>query len=156
MANIAQMVNVLQAMVLTDKQKMLLTPTYHVFRMYRVHQGAALIPVGLTAPPYQLDGQSVPSLSASASRDAAGNVHLSIVNLDPNRPAELTASLTGKTIRTVTGEVLTASAMNAMNTFEKSDSVKPAVFNGYKLQGSQLTLSIPATSVVVLEMRPVE
>ncbi len=156
MANIAQMVNVLQAMVLTDKEKMLVTPTYHVFRMYRVHQGATMIPIDLTAQPYQLEGQSVPSISASASRDSAGNLHLSIVNLDPNRPAELSASVPGKTIRTITGEVLTAPAMNAMNTFEKPESVKPATFNGYKLQGSQLTLNIPAKSVVVLEMRPVQ
>lgn len=156
MANIAQMVNVLQAMVLTDKEKMLVTPTYHVFRMYRVHQGATMVPLDLTASSYQLDGQSVPSISASASRDTAGNLHLSIVNLDPNRPAELSASVSGKAIRAITGEVLTAPAMNAMNTFEKPESVKPATFNGYKLQGSQLTLNLPAKSVVVLEMRPVQ
>jgi alpha-L-arabinofuranosidase len=153
MANIAQMVNVLQAVVLTDKEKMLLTPTYHIFRMYRVHQGATLIPVDLNAPEYKLDQASVPSLHASASRDGEGRLHVSIVNLDPNRAAEIATTLTGATIKSVTGEILTAPVMNAMNTFDRRDTVKPAPFSGYKLQGSQLSLSIPAKSVVVLELK---
>jgi alpha-L-arabinofuranosidase len=153
MANIAQMVNVLQAMVLTDKEKMVLTPTYHVFRMYRVHQGATLIPVELSAPEYTMDGKSVPSLSASASRDGEGKLHLSLVNLDPNRPAEVTATVAGSTVRSIAGEVLTAPAMNAMNTFDRPDAVKPTRFNGYKIQASQVNLSIPPKSVVVLEIK---
>jgi alpha-N-arabinofuranosidase len=153
MANIAQMVNVLQAMVLTDKEKMVLTPTYHVFRMYKVHQGATLIPLDLNAPEYKLDQASVPSLHASASRDGEGRLHLSIVNLDPNRAADITTTLTGATIKTVAGEVLTAPAINAMNTFDQREAVKPSRFSGYKLQGSQLSLSIPAKSVVVLELK---
>jgi len=153
MANIAQMVNVLQAVVLTDKEKMVLTPTYYVFRMYKVHQGATSIPVDLNAPEYKVDQASVPSLHASASRDGEGRLHVSIVNLDPNRPAEITTMLAGATIKSVTGEILTAPAINAMNTFDSRDAVKPAPFNGYKLQGSQLSLSIPAKSVVVLEIK---
>jgi alpha-L-arabinofuranosidase len=153
MANIAQMVNVLQAMILTDKEKMVLTPTYYVFKMYKVHQGATLIPIDLTAPQYKVDQASVPSLSASASRDKDGSLHLSIVNLDPNRSAEISTTVSGSTIKSVTGEVLTASTMNAMNTFENPNAIKPTSFSGYKLQGSQLTLSIPAKSVVVLELR---
>ncbi len=153
MTNIAQMVNVLQAMVLTDKERMVLTPTYHVFRMYRVHQGATLIPVELDAPEYTLEKASVPSLSASASRDGEGRLHLSVVNLDPNRAAEVTTTVTGSAVKSVTGEVLTAAAMNAMNTFDHADAIKPAQFGGHKLQGSQLTLSIPPKSVVVLELK---
>jgi alpha-N-arabinofuranosidase len=153
MANIAQMVNVLQAMILTDKEKMVLTPTYYVFRMYKVHQGATLVPVELSAPHFAMDKASIPSLSASASRDAGGRIHLSIVNLDPNRRAEIATTLSGATIKTASGEVLTAAAMNAMNTFENPNQLKPSAFSGYKLQGSQLTLSIPPKSVVVLELR---
>ena len=153
MANIAQMVNVLQAMVLTDKEKMVLTPTYHVYRMYRVHQGATMIPVDLSAPDYKLEDKSLPSLSVSASRDAQGRLHLSIVNLDPTRKAEIVTDLWNGTFSTVKGEVLTAPAMNAMNTFESPNSVRPAPFNSYKLQGSQMTLDIPAKSVVVLELK---
>jgi alpha-N-arabinofuranosidase len=153
MANIAQMVNVLQAMVLTDKERMVLTPTYHVFRMYRVHQDATLIPTELSAPEYKSEQGSVPSLSASASRDKEGRLHLSIVNLDPNRPALVVARIAGAAVKSVTGEVLTAPAMNAMNTFDNANAVKPAQFDGYKLQDSQLTLTIPPKSVVVLELR---
>ena len=153
MANIAQMVNVLQAMILTDKDKMALTPTYYVFRMYRVHQGATMIPVDLSAPEYKLGDVAIPSLSASASRDADGRVHVSVVNLDPNRAAEINTSIWGGAIKNVSGEVLTAPEMNAMNTFDRPNDVKPAAFNGYKLQGSQLTLNIPAKSVVVLELK---
>jgi alpha-N-arabinofuranosidase len=140
-------------MVLTDGERMILTPTYHVFRMYRVHQGATLIPVELDAPEYKLADSSVPSLSASASRDKEGRLHLSLVNLDPNRPAEVAASVEGPTITSVAGEVLTAPAMNTMNTFDSPNVVRPARFGGYKLQGSRLTLSISPKSVVVLELR---
>jgi alpha-N-arabinofuranosidase len=153
MANIAQMVNVLQAMILTDKEKMVLTPTYHVFRMYNVHQGATLIPVELSAPEYKSGQASVPSLSVSASRDGEGRLHLSLVNLDPVRAAEVTTTVAGAAPKSVSGEVLTAAAMNALNTFDSPNAVKPARFDGYKLQGSQLTLSIPPKSVVVLELK---
>lgn len=100
-----------------------------------------------------MDQASVPSLQASASRDAEGRLHLSIVNLDPVRAAEVNTTLAGVTMKNVTGEILTAPAVNAMNTFDQRDAVKPAPFTGYKLQGSQLSLSIPAKAIVVLEFR---
>lgn len=153
MANIAQMVNVLQAMILTDGERMVLTPTYHVFRMYRVHQGATLIPVELAAPEYRLGQASVPALSASASRDAEGRLHLSLVNLDPNRAAEVAVSVAGAAVKTVAVEALTAPAMNAMNTFERPDAVRPARFDRYNLQGPQLGITVPPKSIVVLELR---
>jgi alpha-N-arabinofuranosidase len=152
MANIAQMVNVLQAMVLTDKEKMVLTPTYYVFKMYRPHQGATLIPSEITAPEYTLDGASVPSLSASASRDKDGKLHLSIVNLDPNRAAEITMKIIGSAAGKITGEVLTASTMNAMNTFDNPAAMKPAPFTAFRIQGAQADLRIPPKSVVMLEL----
>ena len=153
MANIAQMVNVLQAMLLTEKEKLVLTPTYHVFRMYRVHQGATMIPLDVSAPEYKLGDKSVPSLSASASRDSEGRLHLSVVNLDPNRAVELAATISGGSISSVTGEVLTAAAMNAMNTFANPNTVKPAPFTSYKLDGAKINLRIPAKSVIVVELR---
>jgi len=153
MANIAQVVNVLQAMILTDKERMVLTPTYHVFRMYRVHQGATRIPVELTASRYTLGDSSIPSVSASASRDSAGRVHVSIVNLDPNRPVELATTIAGGQFGNVSGEVLTAAAMNAMNTFDSPAAVKPAPFSAFKVAGSDLTVTVPAKSVVVLELK---
>ncbi len=153
MANIAQMVNVLQAMVLTDREKMLLTPTYHIFRMYKAHQGATLIPLDLTAPEYALDNASVPSLSASASRNSNGILHLSIVNLNPNRAAEIAMKVAGSAAKNVSGEMLTAATMNAMNTFDSPNAIQPAPFSGYKIRNDQVIVSIPPKSVVVLEMR---
>jgi alpha-N-arabinofuranosidase len=153
MANIAQMVNVLQAMILTDKDRIVLTPTYYVFRMYKVHQGATRIPIELSAPKYTLGETAIPALSASASRDSAGRLHLSVVNLDPNRSANITASLTGAQLGSVAGEILTAPAMNAMNTFDNPHTVQPAPFSGFRMAGSQLTLDVPAKSVVALELK---
>ena len=151
MANIAQMVNVLQSMILTDKEKMVLTPTYYVFRMYRVHQGATLIPVEVNTPEYKVGDAAVPALNVSASRDGEGHLHLSIVNLDPTRTGEITVF--GGTFKNVSGEVLTANAVNAINTFDQPNTVKPAPFTTYKLQGPQLILTIPAKSVVMLELK---
>jgi alpha-N-arabinofuranosidase len=153
MANIAQTINVLQAMILTDKEKMVLTPTYHVFEMYKVHQGATLIPVELNAPQYAMGPASVPSLHASASRDASGRLHLSIVNLDPNRPAQLLTKVAGAAISKISGRVLTAPAINTINTFDKPNAVKPAAFTAFRIDGQQVTLTLPAKSVVVLEIQ---
>jgi alpha-N-arabinofuranosidase len=153
MANIAQVVNVLQAMILTDGEKMLLTPTYHVFEMYKVHQDATLIPLELTAPEYRSGESSVPSLQASASRDKSGAIHISIVNLDPNRAAQVAMKVNGATLKNITGRVLTAQSMNAVNTFESPEAVRPAKFDGFKSEGGAITLSLPSKSVVVLELR---
>jgi alpha-N-arabinofuranosidase len=147
MANIAQTINVLQAMILTDKERMLVTPSYHAFEMYKVHQGATSIPVELDVPEYRLDGAAVPALHASASRDAAGRVNVSLVNLDPNRPALVRArGLSGK----LGGRVLTADAMHAHNTFEQPNAVKPAAFADFTPQGDKTKLILPAKSVTVL------
>jgi alpha-N-arabinofuranosidase len=150
MANIAQMVNVLQAVILTDQEKMLLTPTYHVFEMYQVHQGATLIPVDVEAPEYRLGDASVPMLDASASRDAAGRMHVSVVNLDPVRPATVVVrGLSGP----ATGRVLTADSMNAHNTFQDGDAVRPEPFGDFASHGDATSCYLPAKSVVVIEAR---
>ncbi len=153
MANIAQVVNVLQAVILTQGDKMVLTPTYHVFEMYKVHQGAASIPVELTAPEYRLGTTAIPSVHASASKDASGRYHLSIVNLDPNRAASVGVKMAGAAPARATGRVLTAVAMNAINAFDKPAAVAPAPFTAFQLQGGQMTLTLPAKSVVVIEMQ---
>ncbi|HVD92398.1 MAG TPA: alpha-N-arabinofuranosidase [Vicinamibacterales bacterium] len=154
MANIAQMVNVLQAMILTEKDKMLLTPTYHVFEMYKVHQDATSIPIELSSPPYRLGDATVPALHASASRDKAGRIHVSIVNLDPNRAAQVSMKIAGAASGRVTGRVLTAPTINAVNTFETPDAVRPVPFTDAAVQGDRITLTLPSKSVVVLEIQP--
>ncbi len=153
MANIAQTINVLQAMILTDKERMILTPTYHVFEMYKVHQGATLIPVELTTPEYRLGEAAVPSLHASASRNASGTIHLSIANLEPNRSARVSARIAGAKATSLAGRILTAQAVNAINTFEKPETVKPSRFEGARIDGDLISVSLPAKSVVVLAMR---
>jgi alpha-N-arabinofuranosidase len=153
MANIAQMVNVLQAMILTDKEKMVLTPTYHVYDMYKVFQGATEIPLEVEAATYSYAGVSVPAVSATAGRDAAGTTHLGLVNLDPDHPTAISVKLEGLKARMVTGQVLTAPQMDARNRFDAPNLVKPAPFNGARLAGDTLSVTLPAKSVTVLDLR---
>lgn len=152
MANIAQMVNVLQAMILTDQKRMLVTPTYHVFEMFKVHQGATSLPLTLATPDYALGDARVPAVSASASRDAAGRIHLSLTNANPHAAITVTTALAGAAARHVTGRILTAAAVTAHNTFAAPDVVKPASFEGAKFADGQLTLTLPAKSVIVLTL----
>jgi alpha-N-arabinofuranosidase len=153
MANIAQTVNVLQAVILTEGDKMVLTPTYHVFEMYKVHQDATLLPTDLHCAPYEHGGESIPAISASASRDASGRVHLSLCNLNPGRAMSIPCELQGMKLTRVTGRVLTAEAINAHNTFDHRELVKPVAFEGMTLAGNTLQVDMPAKSVVVLEMQ---
>src|SRR5581483_7957272 len=95
MANLAQTINVLQALILTDKEKMVLTPTYHVFDLYKVHQDAKYLPVKLSSPDYEVDGKKIPAMSVTASQDAAGKIHVSLVNLDPHNSITFSSSLNG-------------------------------------------------------------
>lgn len=153
MANIAQIINVLQAMILTDKEKLIVTPTYHVFEMFTVHHDATALRLDLVTPDYALGGKAIPAASASASRDAAGVVHVSLVNTDPHRALDVSLRITGMTASGVSGRVLTAEAMNARNTFDAPQAIKPAAFVGAKVSGDALTVSLPAKSVVVLELK---
>jgi alpha-N-arabinofuranosidase len=152
MANIAQTINVLQAMILTEGDQMVLTPTYHVFEMYKVHQDATLLPVDLNCASYEHGDESIPAINASASRDDSGEVHLSLCNLDPGRAANVSCELRGMSATGVTGRVLTAEAINAHNTFDRPDAVAPVAFDGATLSGNTLSLELPAKSVVVLEI----
>jgi alpha-N-arabinofuranosidase len=152
MANIAQTVNVLQAMVLTKGEKMVLTPTYHVFEMYKDHQDATLLPLDLQCDTYEFGEESIPALSASASRDQGGRIHLSLCNLDPNREAEVSCVLRGADVSAVTGRVLTAEAITAHNTFDQPEAVRPGPFEGAGLEGETLSVQLPSKSVVVLEL----
>lgn len=152
MANIAQMVNVLQAMILTDKEKMILTPTYHIFEMFKVHQGATALPLTLATPDYVVGDVRIPAVSASASRDAAGRIHVSLTNANPHTAITVTAALEGVTAKGVSGRILTAPAVNSHNTFAAPHTVEPARFDGAKLADGKLTVTLPAKSVVVLAL----
>ena len=154
MANIAQVVNVLQSMVLTKGDKMVLTPTYHVFKMYNVHQNATLLPSNLICEPYKLGDDQIPSLSSSVSSDKSGKIHITLSNLNPSKEIKLEINLVGKGfVKINSGTILTASAFNSVNTFEKPETVIPTAFkNAKKLTDNKLEVNIPGKSVVVLEL----
>ncbi|HTI89880.1 MAG TPA: alpha-L-arabinofuranosidase C-terminal domain-containing protein [Puia sp.] len=153
MAALAQTVNVLQALILTDKDKMLLTPTYHVFDLYKVHQDARLLPMKITTPNYSYGGSGIPAVNASASRDSSGAVHISLVNLDPQKKITIRTSLPGISFSSIKGQVLTSSRFNDFNSFEQPDRVHPVAFNGAKKAGADVVVEMPAMSVVVLELK---
>jgi alpha-N-arabinofuranosidase len=146
------MVNVLQSVILTKDEKMVLTPTYHVFRMFRVHQGANLLNIDLRCEDYANGDKKIPAISASASVDKDGKVHISLANLNPNKVISVTCPLIGETFGKVTGEVLTAGEMNSFNSFENPENVKPSAFNGFTFKDGILTVAMPSKSVVVLEL----
>lgn len=152
MSNIAQTINVLQALIFTEDEKMVLTPTYHVFEMYKVHHDATLLPSNLKCGDYVLGDKKLPALNASASIDKDGKIHISVCNLDPNKSAKLDCELRGTSVKKASGRLLTAPAMNSHNSFEKPDVVKPTSFKDVKLSGNTLMLTLPAKSIVVLEV----
>jgi alpha-N-arabinofuranosidase len=152
MANIAQMINVLQAMILTDNEKMTVTPTYWVFEMDTVHHDATLLPSELQCVDYAFGDKTIPAVSASASRDQAGKIHVTLCNLNPNQSVEVPCELQGAKAGEISGRVLTAPEMNAHNTFDQPDNVKPTEFNAFKLTDNGFVTTLPAKSVVVLEV----
>jgi alpha-N-arabinofuranosidase len=154
MTNIAQTVNVLQTMILTDKEKMILTPTYHVFEMFKVHQGAKVLPIELESPTYEVQGKSLPQISASASVDEQNRVHVSLSNVHHEQAATLKCLLKGIKPSKLTGRILTTPAINTFNSFEAPHRVTPAVFDGASVSGDAMNVELPARSVVLLEMLP--
>lgn len=153
MANIAQMVNVLQAMILTKGEKMILTPTYHVFEMYKVHHGAALLENDMVCNVYEENNKKLPMLNVSASKDQDGVIHVTLCNLDPKVPSELECTLEGARVKNVSGRVLTAKVMDAHNTFEKPNTITPAILENIGLKDNQIYITLPSKSVVLLEIR---
>jgi len=154
MANIAQLVNVLQALFLTKGDKMILTPTYHVFDMYKIHQDATSLLNELSCEEYTYDGKSIPSLNSSASKDDNGLIHITLCNLDPKNKKELLIELRGvKSVKEVSGKVLTAKEMNSHNTFDNPDNVKPTVFRDFKVKNNTVVVDVPSKSVIVLEIK---
>ena len=152
MANIAQMINVLQAMILTDGPRMVRTPTYHAFEMYVPFQDATSLPTEVRTPRYRLVQVSVPSVSVSAARDTHGHLQLALVNLDPNRAADVSTRVTGADYQSATGRVLTGPAMDSRNTFDAPDAVTPAPIEAHR-QGDAIVLRLPPKSVVVVTIQ---
>lgn len=157
MANLAQTVNVLQSLILTKGEEMVLTPTYYVFDMYKVHQGATLVPLKVNSPEFTVDGQSIPAVNASASIDTTGALDISLVNLDAEKDMEVTLALPGNMdggYNEAQGKVLNSGALTDINTFGHKLTVKSVNFSGFKLAagGKALTVKLPRHSLVSLHL----
>jgi alpha-N-arabinofuranosidase len=150
-ANIAQMINVLQAMILTDGPKMVLTPTYHIYRMYVPFQDATLVPVSFEPGIYRYGDVNVPRVDAVAARDSAGRLWLALANVDPKEPTTMVVNIPGVTARSAAGEVLTAPAVDSHNSFDRPNTVQPAAFRG-SVSGGKLRFDLPAKSVAVVRV----
>jgi alpha-N-arabinofuranosidase len=150
-ANIAQMVNVLQAMIFTDKDKLLLTPTYHVFRLYLPFQDATFLPAAVSAAEYRHGDIKLPRVDAIAARDTNGKTWLAVTNLDPNGPAEVVVEVAGTKFQRARGETLSAPRVDSVNTFSAPRTVAPRPFVA-QASGGRLKLSLAPASVTVVAL----
>jgi alpha-N-arabinofuranosidase len=151
MANIAQMINVLQAMILTDKEKIVRTPTYYVFKMYVPFQDATFIPVAFDAGTYTHGGVSLPRVDAIAAKGADGKLLLEITNLDAENPVAIDADLAGITAKSARAETLTAPRVDSIDTFEVPDAVVPKSA-AVRVEGGKLSLTVEPRSVTVVSI----
>jgi len=152
MANIAQVVNVLQSMILTKDDKMVLTPTYHVFEMYKVHQDAVLLPLDIQSDVKNVNEKDMPLVTASASQKD-GLIHISLTNADLGAERLVNIDASNLKITRITGRILTSKSIQDHNTFEKPNVVAPVAFTDFKLKDGKLAVKLPAKSIVVLEMK---
>jgi alpha-N-arabinofuranosidase len=153
MANIAQTINVLQAMLLTKDEQMVRTPTYHVFKMFKVHQDAALLPLVVQCEEYTYEDLSLPSISASASVDSSGKIHISLTNINPNKSNDIIIKLeSSSSLSNISAEIITSENMNDYNDFENDEKVYITKFNDYSLINNSLTAKVPSKSVITFEI----
>ncbi|MGL5957418.1 MAG: alpha-N-arabinofuranosidase [Phocaeicola sp.] len=154
MANIAQVANVLQSMILTEGDKMVLTPSYYVFEMYKVHQDATHLPLEISCEEKSVRGNRlVPMVSATASRKGNGPIHISLSNVDLNHSQEIEIKLTDIKAKSVSGRILTSKTVKDYNSFEKPEVVIPKLFKGAKVSNGILKITLPAKSIVALEVK---
>lgn len=151
MANLAQTVNVLQAVILTDEEKMLLTPTYHVMKMYNVHQDSRLLPIKMDTPDYSFGEEKLPALSASASLGNDGKVHISLTNIDFKKDLEVSIPVGDLNLKKFTAQILSSSNIQDHNTFDLPNKIVPKEFKDFNVKKGTLEITIPAFSVIVLE-----
>ena len=153
MANIAQIVNVLQSVILTEGEKMIKTPTYHVFNMYKYHQDAMLVDSHIDTETIGLEEEyQVPNLTESVSIDENGVLHITVTNLSLTENYEIDTTILDKKIQEVKGEIV-AEEMHAMNTFDDPEKVNVKDFNDVKITDKGLSFTIPACSVLHLSAK---
>ena len=152
MANIAQMVNVLQAVILTEGDEMVKTPTYHVFKMYSAHQDNELLESSIDTKEIGLEEQyMVPNLSESVSMDKEGKIHITITNLSVSEDYDIESNLLGTVAKSVSAQIVTGK-MDAHNTFEDKEVVRLEKFDKVCAEGDKLSYTIPACSVLHIEV----
>ena len=150
MSNIAQVINVLQALILTQGEKMVLTPTYHVYDMFQVHQDAMLLDFAMVSDDYICDGEELKKVNASVSKDKNGRVNITLCNIDPNTDAQVTCSIADFNVKEISGKVLANDRMQAYNDFDSPDTVKPETFSAYTVNENVVSVTLPSKSVVLL------
>ena len=151
MANIAQIANVLQSMVLTKGDKMVLTPTYHTFRMYNVHQDALHLPTTCDSKKFtDGNGRECTYVDVTASRNAEGRIHITLTNTSLKEDAEVTIDLNIDSKAKITGEILTSEDIHDYNKFDSPDTVKPEAFDDFKVKNGKLIVKMPAKSIIAL------
>ncbi|MDR6845255.1 alpha-L-arabinofuranosidase C-terminal domain-containing protein [Flavobacterium granuli] len=151
MANLAQCVNVLQAVILTDEARMILTPTYYVMQLYSVHQDAQQLPITIKSPLYTYKEESLPALSVSASKDKKGLVHISLVNVDSKKENTVEIDLNELGIKTATGMIIGSPKLQDFNSFDNPTKIQPVAFKGFEIKKGKLTVKLPPFSVIMLE-----
>ena len=153
-ANIAQLVNVLQALFLTENDKMLLTPTYHVFDMYKIHQDATMLPIDVTSPTYSRLGKELKSISVSASRNSNGEINISFVNIDPSQSIEIVCNVKEMNkAKVISGNIITAPNTDSHNTFDNPNEVVLKEYNDAQIKNGILTVLIPSKSLVTINLK---
>ncbi|MCK4852760.1 MAG: alpha-N-arabinofuranosidase [Bacteroidales bacterium] len=153
MANIAQTINVLQSVILTKEDQIILTPTYYVFKLYKVHHDAILVPHRISSELYTVDYQSIPAIHTSCSKDENGMMHLTLTNLNPNKDINVECSVHGKeSLKIIGGEMITGEEMNAFNDFGKPESVNIASFDDIEVEDNKLKITLPARSIVLIKV----
>jgi len=153
MANLAQTVNVLQALILTEEDEMLLTPTYHVFDLYRPHMDATLLPTHLESEMVEAGSVKMEALNVSSSLSDDGTVNIAIANINPEKAIDLAVSLRGTNAKDVSGRYLTAPELNSHNSFEQKEVVSIKDFKDFKWSKDVLNVKVPAKSVIVLRVK---
>jgi len=153
MANIAQLVNVLQALILTNNEKMILTPTYFVFDLYKVHHDAAYLPLSINSEKYIVNNDTLDAVSATASRDSMGTIHISLVNINPDKDISITCSLEGFSPDKASGSIITSGNIKDYNTFEEPNKIGIKEFNNFKIDSGKLIINMPAKSIIGIGLK---
>ena len=157
MCNIAQVVNVLQSMILTDQNgtgHMVLTPTYHIFEMYKGFQEAIYLPTELRCNTITtIEKHEVPLISVSSARQQDGSIIIALANVSLNKAQEINLNVIGDHGSIISGRILTSKNATDYNDFKHPGTIKPMAFNDAKIKNNNIEVKLPAKSIVVLNIR---